>query len=116
MHRNITKESSQLSIKTIILSRYYIFREIEAVCFNPLLIPWYQIAQCRRFLRVRECFARESAMLKLEKRGGNGATQKEQGRGRGEEEEKRSFFSPLPSPLSFFRPSTYSKGYCFYSP
>ena len=36
--------------------------------------------QCRRFLRARECFARESAMLKLEKRGENGASQKERGR------------------------------------
>ena len=30
----------------------------------------------------RECFASESAMLKLEKRGENGASQKERGRGR----------------------------------
>ena len=30
--------------------------------------------QCRRFLRARECFARESTMLKLEKRGANGST------------------------------------------
>ena len=28
--------------------------------------------QCRRFLRARECFACESAMLKFEKRGENG--------------------------------------------
>ena len=33
--------------------------------------------QCRRFLRARECFACESAMLKFEKRGENGDSQKE---------------------------------------
>ena len=39
--------------------------------------------QCRRFLRVRECFCSRSAMLKLPKRGGNGASQRERGRERG---------------------------------
>ena len=39
------------------------------------------------------------------------------GSGEGAEREKRNlFFSPLPSPLSFFRPRTYRKGYYFYSP
>ena len=41
-------------------------------------------------------FARESAMLKLP--------------------EERRRFLPSPSPLSFFRPRTYRKGYYFYSP
>ena len=41
----------------------------------------------------------------------NGANQR---RRRGGEE--REIFSPSPSPLSFFRPRTYSKGYYFYSP
>ena len=68
------------------------------------------------FLRARECFARESAMLKLEKRGENRTSQKERGRGRGERRENAIFFLPSPSPLSFFRPSTYPKGYYFYSP
>ena len=39
--------------------------------------------QCRRFLRAR-MFARESATLKLENRGENGASQKEKGWGREE--------------------------------
>ena len=39
------------------------------------------------------------------------------GRGRGERKKKRRiFFLPFPSPLSFFRPRTYRKGYYFYSP
>ena len=56
-------------------------------------------------------------MLKLQTRGGNGATQKERRRGWGEREDKTPYFSsfPLPLPLSFFCPSTYPKGYCFYS-
>ena len=29
---------------------------------------------------------------------------------------RRIFFLPCPSPLSFFRPSSYRKGYYFYSP
>ena len=44
--------------------------------------------QSRRFLRSRECFVRESATLKLEKRKENGASQKERGRGREERREK----------------------------
>ena len=40
-----------------------------------------------RFLRACECSARESAMLKLEKRGENGASQKGRGTGRGERRE-----------------------------
>ena len=44
--------------------------------------------QCRRFQRARaNGFNRESAMLKLPKRGGNGASQGEGGGG-GEKEEK----------------------------
>ena len=68
-------------------------------------------------------------MLKLPKRGGNGASQGEGGGG-GEKEEKTparkhcenekhpliSIFLPSPSPLSFFHPHTYPKGYYFYSP
>ena len=60
-------------------------------------------------------------MLKLQTRGGNGATQKERRRGWGEREDKTRYFSSfplslsLPLPLSFFCPSTYPKGYCFYS-
>ena len=53
-------------------------------------------------------------MLKLPKRGGNGASQGEGGGG-GEKEEK-TFFLPFPSPLFFFCPHTYRKGYYFYSP
>ena len=60
-------------------------------------------------------------MLKLQTRGGNGATEKERRRGWGEREDRTPYFSsfplplPLPLPLSFFCPSTYPKGYCFYS-
>ena len=54
--------------------------------------------QCRHFHRARaNGFDRESAMLKLLKRGGNGASQ---GEGGGEKEEKTS--SPPPSPSPFF--------------
>ena len=39
------------------------------------------------------------------------------GEGAGREKRKRVFFFlPSPSPLSFFRPRTYRKGYYFYSP
>ena len=38
------------------------------------------------------------------------------GSGEGSGREKRIFFLPSPSPLSFFRPSTYPQGYYFYSP
>ena len=72
--------------------------------------------QCRRFHRARaNGFNRESAMLKLPKRGRNGASQGEGGGG-GEKEEKTIFFLPSPSPLFFFCPHTYRKGYYFYSP
>ena len=54
-------------------------------------------------------------MLKLQTRGGNRATQKERRRGWGEREDKTPYFSSFPLPLSFFCPSTYPKGYCFYS-
>ena len=79
----------------------HLYRRGKYVFFLPLS----RSLQCRRFLRARECFARKSAMLKLEKRGENGASQKERDRGR--EERRAYFFSPLPLPPSFFRPSTY---------
>ena len=72
--------------------------------------------QCRRFHRERaNGFNRESAMLKLPKRGGNGASQGEGGRS-GEKEEKTPIFSPLPLPPLLFCFHTYRKGYYFYSP
>ena len=46
---------------------------------------------------------RRKRLLKLEKRGENGVSQKERGRGRGEREEK--IFSPLPLPSFLFSPS-----------
>ena len=52
-------------------------------------------------------------MLKLPEKRRRWGKSKGAGRGRGE---RRVFFSPLPSPLSFFRPRTYRKGYYFYSP
>ena len=62
-------------------------------------------------------FSRESAMLKLPEEMRKWASQRERGGG-GEREKKkrRIFFLPFPSPLSFFRPRTYRKGYYFYSP
>ena len=36
--------------------------------------------------------------------------------GAGKERRKQIFFLPSPSPLSFFHPRTYRKGYYFYSP
>ena len=54
-------------------------------------------------------------MLKLPKRGGNGASQGEGGGG-GEKEEKERRENPSPSPLFFFRPHAYREGYYFYSP
>ena len=38
------------------------------------------------------------------------------GSGEGAGRERSIFFLPSPSPLSFFRPRTYRKGYYFYSP
>ena len=94
-------------------------REKENCCLvyenNPRVIKWerphfrltslvrrFQVysLQCRRFFRARECFARGSAMLKLES----------------EKRKWSEFFPPSPSPLSFFRPSTYPKGYYSYCP
>ena len=54
-------------------------------------------------------------MLKLPKRGGNGASQAEGGGGGEKEEKKREKESSSPFPLSFFCPHTYAKGYYFYS-
>ena len=54
---------------------------------------------------------RRKRLLKLEKRGENGVSQKERGRGRGEREEK--IFSPLPLPSFLFSPSHLSLGLLF---
>ena len=71
--------------------------------------------QCRRFLWVRNLLSK-APCWNFPKRGGAGASQ---GSGKGARREKRKrriFFLPSPSPLSFFRPRTYRKGYYFYSP
>ena len=71
---------------------------------------------CRHFHWVRaNGFNCESFMLKLPKGGGNGASQAEGGGGGEKEEKKREKESSSPSPLSFFCPDTYAKGYYFYS-
>ena len=58
------------------------------------------------FFRRAKVFVRESAMLKLQIRGRNEASQRGRERGRGERRE-REYFSPTPHPpLSFFRPGT----------
>ena len=60
---------------------------------------------------TRILFARESALLKLQKRGRNGASQRA-GEGERREKRKRLIFSPLPLPLfllSPFRSSSYSR-------
>ena len=69
--------------------------------------------QCRRFLWARNLLAK-APCWNFPKRGGNGASQRE--RGGGGEREESIFFLPSPSPLSFFRPRTYRKGYNYYSP
>ena len=53
-----------------------------------------------------ETFRREEEMGRVKRERGGG----------GEREEKSIFFLPYPSPLSFFRPGAYRKGYYFYSP
>ena len=79
----------------------------------PSLLTALFINSAGVFIGRANGFNRESAMLKLPKRGRNGASEGEGGEG-GEKEEK--IFFPSPSPLSFFRPHTYPKGYYFYSP
>ena len=62
--------------------------------------------QGKRFLGARFFFfffyARKSTMLKLQKRGGNRASQREQGRGWGERQENVVFFSPPHASFSSF--------------
>ena len=73
---------------------WYSCRVNEAILLRPSL-------QCRRFRRARaNGFNRESAMLKLPKRGGNGASQGERGRGRGERRENRLFPNSVGSTAS----------------
>ena len=73
------------------------------------ILPTSFSLQCRRFLWARNLLAK-ALCWSFTKR-------KEMGRvkGGGEREEKTLYFF-LPSPLSFFRPRTYRKGYYFYSP
>ena len=62
-------------------------------------------------------FARESTMLKFPEERRKWGESKGAGRGRGERREHGVFFFlPSPSPLSFFSPRAYRKGYYFYSP
>ena len=66
----------------------------------------FERAICSRKRRV-ETFRREEKMGRV----------KGSGEGAGREKTKRHiFFLPSPSPLFFFRPRTYRKGYYFYSP
>ena len=69
--------------------------------------------QCDVFFGRANVFARESAMLKLQKRGRNGASQGQRGRGREEfrlpaygvsQKNRQAYFSPLPIPHSLLSP------------
>ena len=64
---------------------------------------FFERAVCSRKRHV-ETSRREEEMRRV----------KGSGEGAGREKRKRRIFSP-PSPLSFFRPRTYRKGYYFYS-
>ena len=67
------------------------------------------------FFKRAKVFSRESAMLKLQSRGGNEASQRGREKER-EEKREREYFTPTPPPLSFFHPSTQPEGCFFYSP
>ena len=67
---------------------FYTRSKYLKIIFNLSTKTKQPILQCGRFLRARECFARESATLKLEKGGENGASQKERSR-EGKREEIR---------------------------
>ena len=68
------------------------------------MVSAYSTRSVGIFPRRTKVFARESAMLKskLEE---EIRRVKEGGKGGWKREEKESIFSPLPLPLSFFRPS-----------
>ena len=75
-----------------------------------LSVSWWLACSAGVFFGCANVFARESAMLKLPEERRKWGESKGAGRGRGERRENS------PSPLSFFRPRTYRKGYYFYSP
>ena len=88
-------------------NRQYYMGTVKMVMLNSIeVLHWCQNSlQCRRFLWACNLPVK-APCWNFPKRGGDGA----------EREKRNLFFSPLPSPLSFFRPRTYRKGYYFYSP
>ena len=138
----LVNPASRVAVRSRFPSRYFTFFRIPQCILFKSPIPKIPSLQCRRFVQAcKSLCSRKRHVDWLEKRGENGASQKERGRGRvggGEREEKTPirgsvcqrtkfpqknndfgqahFFLPSPSPLSFFRPSTYPKGYYFYSP
>ena len=85
--------------------------------FKQLLHLCTTMTACSAGVSQGAQFARESAMLKLSEERRKWGESKGAGSGRGERRENGVFFFlPFPSPLSFFRPRTYRKGYYFYSP
>ena len=85
----------------------YILIEMPSISFSYFLASsagvFFERAICSRKRHV-ETSRREEEMGRVK------------GSGEGAGREKSIFFLPSPSPLSFFRPRTYRKGYYFYSP
>ena len=139
---NFGESCFRVAVRSRFPSRHFTFFRIPQCILFKSPIPKIPSLQCRRFVQAcKSLCSRKRHVDWLEKRGENGASQKERGKGRvggGEREEKTPirgsvcqrtkfpqknddfgqahFFLPSPSPLSFFRPSTYPKGYYFYSP
>ena len=65
----LVNPASRVAVRSRFPSRYLVFFWIPQCMLFKSPIPKIPSLQCRRFLRARECFARESAMLKLETRG-----------------------------------------------
>ena len=86
-----------------------------ALLFCAITLPiqctthWSPSLQCKRFLWARNLLEK-APCWNFPKRGGDGASQRERW------ERRENFFLPSLSPLSFFCPRTYRKGYYFYSP
>ena len=99
-----------LNFFKVMQQNYQLKKQIGLVCeLGPMQPPVQAFSLSAQF-------AGESAMLKLPEDRKKWGESKGAGWGRGERRENGVFFSPLPLPLSFFRPRTYRKGYYFYSP
>ena len=67
------------------------------------------------FFKRAKVFSRESAMLKLQSRGGNEASQRGREKER-EEKREREYFPPTPPPFLSFAQAPNLEGCFFYSP